>query len=183
MLSLTMETVSQAVLPVVARKKGLEGHYQQADGAPRVPKPVETVPEPVRSLPSHLTAELCHLKLVSFFATQAPGTFGFKYRVRQDSQGINTPLDNFAHDDALSRPEGAHPSELERPTGLASPPPQMRSSASPRPESPAPFSHYVNAIPAPVPQIRVTRPSTEAQKMEMQIEEEQESGCCKCVIM
>jgi len=37
------------VLPVVARKKGLDGHYVQADGSPQ-PKPrAEQIPEPVSS--------------------------------------------------------------------------------------------------------------------------------------
>ena len=40
----------QAVLPVVARKQGLEGHYIQADGKPKPPKLQETIPEPVRLL-------------------------------------------------------------------------------------------------------------------------------------
>ena len=54
-----------------------------------------------------------------------------------------------------------------------------------RAESPPPFAHYTHAPPEPVPEIRVTRPSTEAQaaKVEIKYEEEDGGGCCKCTIM
>ena len=41
---------SQVVLPVVARKKGLDGYYESADGSPQPKKPIaaEKFVEPVR---------------------------------------------------------------------------------------------------------------------------------------
>ena len=94
-------------------------------------------------------------------------------------------MDDFGHEDEahqeveVRRP--IEPGMLSAPTTPVSP--GVRISGSPRPESPAPFSQYPAPIPPIVPQIHVTRPSTEVQKMEAEMEEERESGCCKCVIM
>ncbi|KAK0185748.1 hypothetical protein F5146DRAFT_1071343 [Armillaria mellea] len=61
------------VLPVVARKKGLDGHYEQADGSPK-PRPTERVVAP------------------------APGTFGYdhsKYRPPLDGDPDSILMDEF----------------------------------------------------------------------------------------
>lgn len=42
-----MTIISQVVLPVVARKKGLDDQYEMQDGSPKPAKVRETVPEPV----------------------------------------------------------------------------------------------------------------------------------------
>ena len=44
-----MQFFFQVVLPVVARKKGLDGHYEEADGSPK-PKKIEKPVAPVRTL-------------------------------------------------------------------------------------------------------------------------------------
>jgi len=58
---------SQVVLPVVARKKGLDGYYESADGSPQPKKPIaaEKFVEPVRklSLTLHLLGYLLYLRL------------------------------------------------------------------------------------------------------------------------
>ncbi len=77
---------------------------------------------------------------------------------------------------------GERPAEDGHPSSPLTPPRRLSPSVSPRPESPAPFAHYAAA--EPIPQIRVTRPSTETQKVDMEGEEGDGSGCCaRCVIM
>ncbi|KAI0088484.1 hypothetical protein BDY19DRAFT_1089864 [Irpex rosettiformis] len=151
-----------AVLPVVARKQGLEGHYIQADGKPKPPRLQDHIPEP------------------------APGTFGFRYRSSQNS----TPVDDVAMDEFGQRAaviqiekEDSRPSESET---LAAPPspqppvPRATYSDSDRTDSPAPFSQYP---PTPLPEIQITRPSNDVQKFAEEQDEEKSGGCCKCVIM
>lgn len=48
-VTLNASLISFQAVPVVARKKGLDGQYEQADGSPR-PKPPDPV-APVSSLP------------------------------------------------------------------------------------------------------------------------------------
>ncbi|KAI0682394.1 hypothetical protein BC835DRAFT_1299506 [Cytidiella melzeri] len=150
-----------AVLPVVARKKGLEGQYVHVDGSPKPPKPRETIPEP------------------------APGTFGFKYRSSRNS----TPVKNISMDEfgQRSQPipvekEESRPSDSETlaTTMPPQPPTPWTSYGEPGRDSPAPFAHY---SPTPVPQIEITRPSNDAAKVSVQAKEEDGAGCCKCVIM
>ena len=93
-------------------------------------------------------------------------------------------MDDFGQDATYPESKESHPPEPGKLSVSTSPlPPRMRSPSSPRAESPAPFSQYPAPTPSPVTQIRVTRPSTEAQQTEREMDEDRESGCCKCVIM
>ncbi|KAF9522584.1 hypothetical protein CPB83DRAFT_871954 [Crepidotus variabilis] len=148
----------EVVLPVVARKKGLDRHYEDADGSPQPKKPTDKPVEP------------------------APGTFGFnhsKYRQPQLNDEF-IPMDEFGRpaeeDERLSKSEDT----VTTPTTLA---PDVsfptRPAASP---SPAPFAHY-----APT-SFKVVEPSiTPAQHQQdvedIQEQEEKGAGCCKCVVM
>ncbi len=62
-----INAVYQVVLPVVARKKGLEGQYEHADGSPK-PKPTNTVIEPVSASVSH-----CYIVFISSYRVRRPG--------------------------------------------------------------------------------------------------------------
>jgi hypothetical protein len=55
-------TFVQVILPVVARKKGLDGHYENADGGPQVKKVVKPTIAPVRSDCPHSSSSssACH---------------------------------------------------------------------------------------------------------------------------
>ncbi|KAK0464787.1 uncharacterized protein EV420DRAFT_1518177 [Desarmillaria tabescens] len=153
------------VLPVVARKKGLNGHYEQADGSPK-PRPTERVVAP------------------------APGTFGYdhsKYRPPLDGDPDSILMDEFG------RPNNDHPTvqdtayeEETKPRPPLSPistnhdrtPLPVRTQP---PASPVPFSHY-----APNTTAKLQPVSAGAAKLEVQeprLEEEDAGGCCKCVVM
>lgn len=154
------------VLPVVARKKGLDGQYEQADGSPR-PKP----PEPMLIKP-------------------APGTFGFdysKYKSPREDEAI--PMDEFGQ--VQEQPQSVHEGE-EPPRHDASPGPIPRLSfqeprklpqANARPnvtsDGAPPFSQYLHAE---VPTISITRPSDDTEQAPKD-DEDLGGGCCKCVIM
>ncbi|KAI0073481.1 hypothetical protein K474DRAFT_1710663 [Panus rudis PR-1116 ss-1] len=157
------------VLPVVARKKGLENHYATADGTPK-PKPQE---EPVYE--------------------PAPGTFGFDYtKQRPPRTNLNPadmPMDEFGQrkeseskDESRSARQPVQPSPSPRPS-------QPPFTSEERPSSPAPFSHYAISETRPdAPRIE-TGPNTaklqdQYKREQMGIEEEESSGgCCKCIIM
>ncbi|KAK0437142.1 uncharacterized protein EV420DRAFT_1588988 [Desarmillaria tabescens] len=153
------------VLPVVARKRGLDGHYEQADGSPK-PRPMERVVAP------------------------APGTFGYdhsKYRPPLDGDPDSILMDEFG------RPNNDHPTvqdtayeEETKPRPPLSPistnhdrtPLPVRTQP---PASPVPFSHY-----APNTTAKLQPVSAGAAKLEVQeprLEEEDAGGCCKCVVM
>ncbi|KAF9063288.1 hypothetical protein BDP27DRAFT_1335264 [Rhodocollybia butyracea] len=163
------------VLPVVARKKGLNGHYEQADGR------IQTKKDEIPIAP-------------------APGTFGFdhsKYRPPRNLDGAESiPMDEFgtrnsrerngevdedepydqnprtetAHDQIRSQTKTVHP-------GYPQPP-----------SSPLPFAEY-----PPMPSNgRVEEPPPMSQmKADMDVErgrsgedeEHGKGGCCGCVIM
>ncbi|KAL4069986.1 hypothetical protein V8B97DRAFT_2049568 [Scleroderma yunnanense] len=147
------------VLPVVARKKGLDGQYEQADGSPRT-KP----PEPIKP---------------------APGTFGFDYSKYKRPRGDEIPMDEFGQVREEPQPVvEAEPAKTDPP-----PEPVPRVSVQedpvPRPtplrsESLAPFSQYLQAE---VPTISVTRPSSETERKPPEDDDAGGVGCCKCVIM
>ncbi|CAL1713519.1 unnamed protein product [Somion occarium] len=152
------------VLPVVARKKGLDGHYAHADGSPKPKPPTETVYEP------------------------APGTFGFdysKYRPpRTDTSPNEIPMDEFGQ---RKEPVQEQPSEQLR--MALSPSPISPASAAgvdrsrSRAESPAPFSHYAAPEkPDGIPRLEASRSPAE-QPANFPVEEETSGGCCKCIIM
>ncbi|KAJ3552756.1 hypothetical protein NM688_g3984 [Phlebia brevispora] len=100
------------VLPVVARKKGLEGQYQQVDGSPRPQPTTRDVVEP------------------------APGTFGYdasKYRrpPRRSTDPEDIPMDEFGQrkdtiDTVPEEPPQRSPL-LPSPSPLPSPNPPLRS--------------------------------------------------------
>ena len=177
---------SQVVLPVVARKKGLDGYYESADGSPRPKKPIaaEKFVEPVRklSLTPHLLGYLLYLRLwLTNFGTalcyQAPGTFGFdhsKYRPPRDNDEF-IPMDEFGR--PAEEREGS-----EEETRFANTPSTLRkeekaSMRIPRSTSPVPFSQY-----APT-KIKVVHSVQNAQPQPPLSDEDQNGGCCKCVIM
>ncbi|KAH7885182.1 hypothetical protein F5I97DRAFT_1342213 [Phlebopus sp. FC_14] len=155
----------EVVLPVVARKKGLDGQYEQADGSPR-PKPPEATP-----------------------IKPAPGTFGYDYtKYRAPREDI--PMGEFGQlpeaspavqdgdqagpeDDKLQRFIPL-PSEPEEPIRL-----DHRRTVLHPPSSPPPFSQYRHGE---VPTINVTRPSSEFQQPPPE-DEDVGGGCCKCTIM
>ncbi|KAG2130651.1 uncharacterized protein EDB93DRAFT_1255784 [Suillus bovinus] len=156
-------TWDEVVLPVVARKKGLDGQYEQADGSPR-PKP----PNPV---------------------APAPGTFGYDYSKYRAPRGEEIPMDEFGNlpntnqETTAPMPDSPPPTlaplteEPERPIRPA------RRKTTPRPpDSPAPFSHYRRTD---IPTINVTRPSTDLEppKQVPHDDEDTGAGCCKCVVM
>ncbi|KAJ3503835.1 hypothetical protein NLJ89_g8252 [Agrocybe chaxingu] len=155
------------VLPVVARKKGLNGYYENADGSPQ-PKKVEKAVEP------------------------APGTFGFdhtKYREPRNN-------DEFILMDEFGRPteQQSMAPEDDADAGvdkLPSGPAPLRRSIQddgvpiriPPSPSPLPFSQYA---PTSV-QTRVNGLPADDQEQEwqrrQQMREEKEAGCCKCLVM
>ncbi|KAG1885247.1 hypothetical protein F4604DRAFT_1730701 [Suillus subluteus] len=157
-------TWDEVVLPVVARKKGLDSQYEQADGSPR-PKP----PNPV---------------------VPAPGTFGYDYSKYRAPRGEEIPMDEFGklpstiQETPASIPESPPPTlppplteEPERPIRPA------RRKTTPRPpDSPAPFSHYRHTD---IPTINVTRPSTDVEPPQQVPHDDEDTGagCCKCVVM
>ena len=186
------------MLPVVARKKGLEGHYAQANGNPQPKPPSETIYEPVRSsfsvfmylfhlmnslpiTPSHTRYLFCF----SFLHFQAPGTFGFdnnnksrKLRTDREPEGI--PMDEFGQRKQTS-PVQEQP-HLRPPMGLSPLPPLTPTGSRSRPESPAPFSHYqVQEKPTEITTDMIQPPVN--QSSQMHIEAEASGGCCKCIIM
>ncbi|KAF7299432.1 hypothetical protein MIND_00893000 [Mycena indigotica] len=157
------------VLPVVARKKGLDGYYS-ADGSPK-PRREE---QPI---------------------APAAGTFGWdhtKYRPPREDGAIamdefGRPMPVEAKDDESQSPQGAFGNPLsplseheKTPVG-----PQARLKPHlvdpPRTASPAPFSDYRGPS-----QIDL---SAEAAKLEQNggrlppPEEDEGAGCCKCVVM
>ena len=159
----------KVVLPVVARKKGLDGHYEKADGGPRPLKPSRV--EPVRT-PSCSAARRFadHANL-----PQAPGTFGFdysKYRPSPDG-GQDIQMDEFGRQpiDGIAEEEDRDGEQERR---------SVRDGTSGSARTPVPASQR--------------RPGDEARTMGLngggvpkghprQDEDETGPGCCKCVIM
>ncbi|KAF4617451.1 hypothetical protein D9613_005716 [Agrocybe pediades] len=163
------------VLPVVAKKKGLDGYYQDANGSPQ-PRKTSNPVEP------------------------APGTFGYdhsKYRPpRADGESI--PMDEFGRSTKPVQEETEQDLD-ERPIHPQTSSPHDETKLPvPQPPSPEPFAQY-----APTQTTMHVRGANdlEAQKMsqqqqhqrpqprrqqqqQQQVEEEKDAGgCCKCVIM
>ncbi|CAK5284457.1 unnamed protein product [Mycena citricolor] len=149
------------VLPVVARKKGLDGHYEQADGSPK-PKTQDSAIAP------------------------AAGTFAWdhtKYRPPRDGDipldEFGRPLDPEAPDgDTLTDDAQYPPNEHERtPVG-----PKQTTLEPPR--SPAPFSHYRD-LPNTANMTAVAEPFSAPAQNEPKRppEDEDGAGCCQCVVM
>ncbi|KZP26335.1 hypothetical protein FIBSPDRAFT_854977 [Athelia psychrophila] len=148
----------EVVLPVVARKKGLDGHYEEGDANPQ-PKKVDVRIEP------------------------APGTFGYdhtKYRPPRD----DIPMDEFGQrpmePQDVSIAEEPEPQDGPVRQSFAVKQEDDARAAFVQPTgSPAPFAQYA---PPPgkesgVPNILITRPTLDENA------DEHGGGCCKCVIM
>lgn len=178
------------VLPVVARKKGLDGQYEQADGSPK-PRPDDSPVKPVRMIHTSCTC-------IDGFSTQAPGTFGYdytKYRpprhedeeIQMHEFGQLPEQDPLPEEDVVT-PRAAEtsprliipplpPVKLEEPIRL-----DPRQTIARPPESPAPFARY--RIDQQVPTINITRPSLDTvEHRQAQEDDDAGGGCCKCVIM
>ncbi|KAI5122819.1 hypothetical protein M0805_000161 [Coniferiporia weirii] len=154
------------VLPVVARKMGLEDQYEEADGSPKPPRPPsqEIVPP-------------------------QPGTFGIDLSKRRQrynpATGEVIPLDEFGQMPPLEEDMPSSKAnkqkrisnttaQSKRPqihvsTNTWEPMPNNRYSPPP---SPAPFAHYA----------RHTNDAKPDDAGEFAVEESH-GGCCKCIIM
>ncbi|KAF8558278.1 hypothetical protein OG21DRAFT_1481548 [Imleria badia] len=156
---------------IVARKKGLDGQYEQADGSPK-PRPDDSPVKP------------------------APGTFGYdytKYRPPREEEIQMHEFGRLPEQAPLPEEDIAAPPHTETSPQLILPPspprkPEEPIRSDPRktvsrpPQSPAPFAHY--HIDHQVPIINVTRPSLDTvEHRQRQEDEEAGGGCCKCVIM
>ncbi|KAF8631030.1 hypothetical protein AX15_002641 [Amanita polypyramis BW_CC] len=147
----------EVVLPVVARKKGLEEHYEQADGSPQ-PKKINKPIEP------------------------APGTFGFdhsKYRPLRDQEDI--PMDEFGRPNVEEKQEEEVQESWQVPVSVSHDEIRLPVRHE-RPPSLVPFADYVpikgpQTTPLPVPMV------LEDQQHELPEEDKDSAGCCKCVIM
>ncbi|KAI0824017.1 hypothetical protein BC628DRAFT_1323551 [Trametes gibbosa] len=153
------------VLPVVARKKGLDGQYLTADGSPKTKEPQPTVYEP------------------------APGTFGYdatKYRRRQSGHLEQIPMDEFGQmpEQDLSVPKNGLTATAPSPIPSPTPVSFDRSNRAP---SPPPFAHYARSEHDHQPTPQTMQPMSTLQPHNQQpqvvIEEESGGGCCRCVIM
>ncbi|KAI0754581.1 hypothetical protein C8Q80DRAFT_1350339 [Daedaleopsis nitida] len=144
------------VLPVVARKKGLQDQFETADGSPRPKDPEPVVIEP------------------------APGTFGYditKYRKRYKAPrttatAVGAPIDQRM----VSQPSNSLPlaKDLSNSTRGESPPPFSH------------YTQSVLAPPSPQPQVHAMQPMAADPHMwkpQQPVVEEESGGCCKCVIM
>ena len=164
------------MLPVVARKKGLNDQYEKADGGPQ-PKKVDNTIAPVLALASF------NHQVTDTFVPQAPGTFGFdhsKYRPPRDGDQ-SIPMDEFGRQEDPVDDEYEKTGDKFEEQTLAdeSRSPKWRGS----PPSPAPFSQY--APPRDKTTILPANPvNPEVGRIPQHMEEEKGAGCCAgCVVM
>ncbi|KAF8743747.1 hypothetical protein AX14_000715 [Amanita brunnescens Koide BX004] len=153
----------EVVLPVVARKKGLEDQYEQADGSPQ-PKRVVTTIEP------------------------APGTFGFnhsKYRHTQDVE-YNQNTDEFGRPAPFNDEEKQDEEQelqVTKPESQSISHDEVRLPVRTSP-SPAPFAEYAPIrVPGRAHPPVATKPEHVQQEPPEEEEDKDGAGCCKCVIM
>ncbi|KAH7920292.1 hypothetical protein BV22DRAFT_1122835 [Leucogyrophana mollusca] len=146
----------EVVLPVVARKKGLDGQYELADGSPRAKEPDYSPPEP------------------------APGTFGFDYSKYKRALGERIPMDEFGHREERANDASNDGPKLVPLAESETCRQDQRSVFAKPPDSPAPFSQYIRPRESQIPTVTVTRPSTDVERGE---DDDASGGCCKCVIM
>ncbi|KAL1946053.1 hypothetical protein VTO73DRAFT_15180 [Trametes versicolor] len=156
----------EVVLPVVARKKGLDGQFLTADGSPKPREPEPVVYEP------------------------APGTFGYdatKYRRRQSGGIEQIPMDEFGQ-----RPEPERQLSPRKELTVNSHPPSPIPPLTPvsfdrsnRAPSPPPFAHYAQSDHDHRPSSQTMQPMDTMQPQGKHLSDEDEAGggCCKCVIM
>ncbi|KXN82820.1 hypothetical protein AN958_02094 [Leucoagaricus sp. SymC.cos] len=162
------------VLPVVARKKGLDDLYEKADGSPQ-PKKKEEAP-----------------------IAPAPGTFGYDgtKNCRRGVSGEDIEMDDFGQPkpaplntmpDVLKEVElteflkPPEPILEEDPkTGISAAHNNIRVPVKP-PPSPAPFAHYAPTTHY-TPEIDFAKLHQEQQQAAVE-QGEEGAGCCKCVVM
>lgn len=159
----------EVVLPVVARKKGLDGQYQATDGSPKPRKPEPRSPEP------------------------APGTFGYdysKYRPPRDGElaangielddfGIRKPAvdtESTVEEKVKEGPPSTVTTTIEDDRPISTTKQNDYNHRPSPPPSPAPFSHYTPQGPLGSKPL----PSQAPPPVE---EDDHSGGCCKCVIM
>ncbi|ETW82140.1 hypothetical protein HETIRDRAFT_418095 [Heterobasidion irregulare TC 32-1] len=172
--SFYMEDDARVVLPVVARKRGLDDQYTKANGSPQPKQNGNPTPEP------------------------APGTFGYDYSKYRPGRTEEIPMAEFGQ-----RPEPIDESMHEQPPPSPAPaprPPQpprdqeyeqhVRNMRMQPPPSPAPFSRYLaepkdemepHAVSAEP--VQMTHMSIERGHPQQEDEEDGSAGCCKCVII
>lgn len=149
------------VLPVVARKKGLDGQYETTDGAAKTKAARENVPEP------------------------APGTFGYdhsKYkppRIDYEETTEEIQMDDLGQQKEV---EAIFARQEQQPIGLAvdehRPIHPMGTLPKSRSSSPAPFARYTpNSDP-------LAAEKKHDDYLQKRVDDgDGGSGCCKCVIM
>ncbi|KAJ7109073.1 hypothetical protein C8R43DRAFT_1079828 [Mycena crocata] len=154
------------VLPVVARKKGLDSLYEKADGSPKPKKQDDPI-------------------------APAPGTFGWdhsKYRPPRDDMEMDEfgrPVDRIPEEDgneggAFGNPLSP-PTEHERqPVGPRVRAPPLKTMEPPR--SPEPFSDY-RTQPQDVVNIDLESAKLKYGGQPQPPEDGGGAGCCKCVVM
>ncbi|ESK95679.1 hypothetical protein Moror_12546 [Moniliophthora roreri MCA 2997] len=160
----------EVVLPAVARKKGLAGHFEEADGSPKVKKEVNTTAAP------------------------APGTFGYdhsKYRPPRNDEDI--PMDEFGRQEVRGEETQSHSytnSQQQVQPIPTNPYDETRIPHRPQfPPSPEPFSYYAPRVPNGVPTQPTadteieTKPQQKPQQYPELEDKDEGGGCCKCVIM
>lgn len=147
----------EVVLPVVARKKGLDDQYEKADGGPQLKKADNTI-------------------------APAPGTFGYdhsKYRPPRDGESI--PMDEFGRqEDPVDEYEQTGDKFEEQTLPDESRLPKWRAS----PPSPAPFSQYAPPRDKKTTILPANPVNSEVDRIPQHMEEEKGAGCCAgCVVM
>ncbi|KAL0960942.1 hypothetical protein HGRIS_005947 [Hohenbuehelia grisea] len=155
----------EVVLPVVARKKGLDDFYEQADGSPQPKRPPSMI-------------------------APAPGTFGYDHSKYRPPRGEAIPMDEFGQPASpvheVDEDEQDTPGQGQRPAPVPGlPPPEGRVPLRQNPLDAPPFSQYTPAIsqPLPLPQVTTAQPQS-AFDDPRQKDEEDAGGCCKsCVII
>ncbi|KAI0762018.1 hypothetical protein BD413DRAFT_485126 [Trametes elegans] len=158
----------EVVLPAVAKKKGLDGHYRTADGSPKPRPPEEVIYEP------------------------APGTFGYdatKYRRRQSGDPEQIQMDEFGQRNPPEQQLPVHNNQHGLTAQAPSPIPPLTPASFDRPNrapSPPPFAHYAAQSEDGDPSVQTAQhlgAFPQSGKPQMVVEEESGGGCCKCVIM
>ncbi|TFY50133.1 hypothetical protein EVG20_g11703, partial [Dentipellis fragilis] len=152
------------VLPVVARKKGLDEHYTKADGSPKPRQNRNSV-------------------------APAPGTFGYDYSKYRPGQHQDFPMDEFGRPDqsVIDEVEYQNSTSTHQRAGRPEDPQDRMPIRPAGPPSPPPFSNYIpkrygeGGVTLSESQLAMDREL--AQKQQQMEDEASGAGCCKCVIM
>ncbi|THH17272.1 hypothetical protein EW146_g3507 [Bondarzewia mesenterica] len=162
----------EVVIPVVARKKGLDGHYTKADGSPQAKQNGDETPEP------------------------APGTFGYDYSKYRPGQNEEIPMSEFGHppEPVDERMQEVPPTLTQAPKTVRAPDDEVyeqrvRTMRMQPPPSPAPFARYRTDVtdeggPVPtIPDVALATQMSIERGRQQEDEDDGGGGCCKCVIM